>query len=60
MNGIPFMLLVDREGKVASIHTRGEFLGEKLAEMFGPVAADPADADPDPFAGVDVPLEVKS
>lgn len=35
VNGIPYSLLVDPEGKVIASNLRGEALGKKLAEIFG-------------------------
>jgi thiol-disulfide isomerase/thioredoxin len=37
VKSIPFLVLLDTEGKVVALHTRGEKLGEKLAELLGPV-----------------------
>jgi thiol-disulfide isomerase/thioredoxin len=37
VKSIPFLVLLDGEGKVIALHTRGERLGEKLAELLGPV-----------------------
>ena len=45
IDAIPFLVLVDREGKVNALHVRGEKLQQKLAELLGPVdepAAAPA------------------
>lgn len=37
VKSIPFLILLDAEGKVIALHTRGEKLGEKLAQLLGPV-----------------------
>ncbi len=42
---IPFLVLVDRDGTAIALNTRGEALGEKLAELF-PEAAVPAETTP--------------
>jgi thiol-disulfide isomerase/thioredoxin len=39
VKSIPFLVLLDGEGKVIALHTRGERLGEKIAELLGPVEA---------------------
>lgn len=44
VKSIPFLVLLDGEGKVLALHTRGEKLGEKLAQLLGPVEG--ADAAP--------------
>ena len=36
INGIPTVILVDREGKVVSTRARGPELGKLLAELIGP------------------------
>lgn len=45
IEAIPFILLLDKNGVVDSMHVRGPKLGEKLAELLGPPAASP-DASP--------------
>ena len=35
MSGVPYTLLLDREGKVVGHNVRGEHLERKLAEIFG-------------------------
>ncbi len=52
VDGIPFLVLVGRDGNVLALHTRGPQLGERLAELFPDVdvpsedpAADPATPD---------------
>lgn len=35
VKGIPFTVLIDREGKIIGTNLRGEELGKKLAEIFG-------------------------
>jgi thiol-disulfide isomerase/thioredoxin len=37
VDAIPFLVLVNQEGKVEALHVRGEMLEAKLAEMLGPV-----------------------
>jgi peroxiredoxin len=37
VTGIPFMLLLDKEGKIIATNLRGEALKEKLAELMGEV-----------------------
>ena len=37
VRSIPFLVLLDGEGKVIALHSRGDKLGEKLAELLGPV-----------------------
>ena len=44
VDSIPFVILVGKDGKVDSIHVRGEKLGKRLEELLGP----PADADAKP------------
>jgi hypothetical protein len=39
VKSIPFLVLLDGEGKAIALHTRGERLGEKIAELLGPVEA---------------------
>ncbi|MGD9646875.1 MAG: peroxiredoxin family protein [Pirellulales bacterium] len=39
INGIPAVLLVDKEGKVVEMNARGSKLGEALERMLGPAAA---------------------
>lgn len=36
IDAIPFLVLVDRQGKVCALHTRGEKLDQKLAELLKP------------------------
>lgn len=45
VKSIPFLVLLNAEGKVVALHTRGEKLGQKLAELLGPIedAAAPAE-----------------
>jgi thiol-disulfide isomerase/thioredoxin len=43
IDAIPFIVLVDRNGKVNALHVRGEKLEQKLAELLGP-AGEPASA----------------
>ena len=43
IDAIPFIVLVDRDGKVNALHVRGEKLEQKLAELLGP-AGEPAPA----------------
>jgi thiol-disulfide isomerase/thioredoxin len=38
---IPFLILLDGQGKVIALHTRQEKLGEVLAELLGPVEETP-------------------
>ena len=38
VDAIPFMILLDREGKVLALHVRGERLVQQLAKLLGPVA----------------------
>lgn len=33
VNAIPFMLLVDRDGRVAALHVRGDMLGPEIAKL---------------------------
>jgi peroxiredoxin len=40
INGIPAVLLVDKEGKVVEMNARGDKLGEALERLLGPAAAD--------------------
>jgi thiol-disulfide isomerase/thioredoxin len=40
IEAIPFLVLVNREGIAIATHTRGEELGERLAELLGPPAGD--------------------
>lgn len=49
VDGIPFMVLLDREGKVLGLHMRGQKLEDKLAELLGPLPA--ADDAPAPTGG---------
>ena len=37
VKAIPFLVLLDGDGKVIALHPRGERLGAKLAELLGPV-----------------------
>jgi len=55
VDSIPFVVLVDRDGKVNAIHVRGEKLGEKLAELLGPPAVN---AEVKPAAGQSSQLDV--
>jgi thiol-disulfide isomerase/thioredoxin len=48
VKSIPFLILLDTEGKVVALHTRGEKLGEKLAELLGPVEGGEPAADEAP------------
>jgi thiol-disulfide isomerase/thioredoxin len=43
IDAIPFLVLLDRDGKVNALHVRGEKLEQKLAELLGP-ADEPAAA----------------
>jgi len=36
VSGIPFLVLVGKDGNVAALHVRGDALGEKLEELLGP------------------------
>jgi thiol-disulfide isomerase/thioredoxin len=45
IDAIPFIVLVDRDGKVNALHVRGEKLEQKLAELLGP-AGEPAATTP--------------
>ncbi len=38
VKAIPFLVLLDGEGKVVALHPRGEKLGAKLAQLLGPAA----------------------
>lgn len=53
VKSIPFLVLLNAEGKVIALHPRGEKLGEKLAELLGPVegATPPADGAAPPAEG---------
>ena len=42
VQSIPFLVLLDAEGKVVALHVQGEKLAEKLAELLGPATAAPA------------------
>ncbi len=46
IDAIPFIVLLDRDGKVNALHVRGEKLDQKLAELLGPAAAPAAPAVP--------------
>ncbi|XZE21107.1 TlpA family protein disulfide reductase [Pirellulaceae bacterium SH449] len=35
ITGIPFIAIIDRDGKVAALHTRGPALAEKIEELLG-------------------------
>ena len=48
IEAIPFMLLLNKEGIVVATHTRGEELGQRLAELLGPA---PPAAGNTPAAG---------
>jgi thiol-disulfide isomerase/thioredoxin len=41
VDAIPFVMLIDRDGKVLGIHVRGERLGEELAKLFKAPAEKP-------------------
>lgn len=56
IDAIPFIVLLDRDGKVNALHTRGEKLEQKLAELLGP-AGEPAPATPAPPAAPATPAE---
>jgi thiol-disulfide isomerase/thioredoxin len=45
VQSIPFLVLLDAEGKVVALHVQGEKLAEKLAELLGPANAAPAPAE---------------
>ena len=50
VDSIPFLVLVGRDGTAVALNTRGEQLGERLAEIFGPTdpaATSPASATPE-------------
>lgn len=46
IDAIPFIVLLDRDGKVNALHVRGEKLEQKLAQLLGPPAAPTAPAAP--------------
>lgn len=48
IDAIPFIVLVDRDGKVNALHVRGEKLEQKLAQLLGPPSAPAAPATPAP------------
>ncbi|MCO6457178.1 MAG: TlpA family protein disulfide reductase, partial [Pirellulaceae bacterium] len=51
IDAIPFLVLVNQQGVVVAMHTRGEELGQKLAELLGPAvppAGSPAPAGANP------------
>lgn len=37
VRSIPFLVLLDQNGKVVALHPQGDMLGKKLAELLGPV-----------------------
>ena len=39
IDAIPFIVLLDRDGKVNALHVRGEKLEQKLAQLLGPAGA---------------------
>ena len=51
IDAIPFIVLVDRDGKVNALHVRGEKLEQKLAQLLGPVSEPATPATPTPPAG---------
>lgn len=48
IEAIPFIVLLDRNGTAVALHVRGPQLGQKLAEMLGPPAKEPAVAPTPP------------
>ena len=52
VEGIPFIMLYDPDGKIIDLHLRGERLGERLEELLGDGASD---AGGDPIGDEDLP-----
>ncbi len=46
IDAIPFIVLLDRDGKVNALHVRGEKLEQKLAQLLGPPGAAEAPTPP--------------
>jgi thiol-disulfide isomerase/thioredoxin len=44
VDGIPFLVLIGRDGNVVAMHLRGEALGRQLEQLFGPPKEKPAGA----------------
>lgn len=59
VEGIPFLVLVDRDGKAIALNLRGEALGKKLATMFGSPAA-PAAGSTTPGNSLRTPAPTKT
>jgi thiol-disulfide isomerase/thioredoxin len=54
VTGIPFVVLIGKDGNVLAIHVRGAELGKRLAEIFGEVETPPEESMPDGVPSPDV------
>ena len=50
INGIPFLVLVGKDGKVDSLHVRGPKLKTRLTQLLGDRPAQPTEVPADPTA----------